>query len=62
MSQLVGRLRAGGRPYAILLGLALAELVLFSALAILFLNGDVYEYLNPPPAPGVNCGVDSCFN
>src|SRR5437879_3706938 len=62
MGQLVARLRWRARSSAILLGLALAELALFSVLAILFLNGHVYEYLNPPPAAGVNCGVDSCFN
>jgi hypothetical protein len=62
MSQLLGRLRGGGRPRAILLGLALAELVLFSALTIPFFNGYLYDYLNPPPPNRIACGVDSCFD
>jgi hypothetical protein len=62
MSQLVGRLSGGGRPRAILLGLALAELVLFSALAILSLTGSLYAYVYPPPPAGRDCGVDSCFD
>jgi hypothetical protein len=45
-----------------LLGLALAELALFLALAILVLNGSVLAYADVAPAARLACGVDSCFD
>jgi hypothetical protein len=62
MSQLLPRLKRGGRPRKILLGLALAELALFSALAILLWTGLANDYSYHPPPAGPNCGVDSCFD
>ena len=46
----------------ILLGLALAELAVFSALAILVWTGRVNALLYPLSPTGPACGVDSCFD
>ena len=47
---------------AALLGLALAELALFSTLAILVSTGLANDHAFHAPPAGPNCGVDSCFD